>query len=494
MILMSVFLDVRSEDDFGLKKANEVVINEKTKKNTERPQDFFYKNLSGSIGHASIMGTADDYRGYSHARIRFDRTIFSRTKLVMEGLYEYTHIKFTQLAENSNLIGTPDYERKLNYKKGKLKGEEVYIKKDLFDNLTLSYGIQKIVWGQFEPYSPTNMVFPFNLSTTDVEFNKVKGTLSQEAAVINFYPKDYISLSLYAFPKLTYDTVIQRRLERAQQSTGPNSTNVSIPKAGDQWQKAARLMFYSSWGTFGISYHDGYNTSRPFRDERIVGAGFPYTNQRTLTFTERKMIGFEMAIPSGSWTYKLEFARSNEFEEINFDGTLNNIALLNTEQQNYLMAIIGTNERKLYVPFKSNILSVGTTANLNRWYVNLVLFYLNNSYSSEAQRLKDLEERAFPSRGTSSGYDGPIFPGLVLSRYLNDEKNSELGLALGIISNGQGAALYYKKVTNSIVYGAALQSIEYFSDDNVAETGSDEGYKKKEGSNTGVLLSMTYKF
>ena len=40
---------------------------------------------------------------------------------------------------------------------------------------------------------------------------------------------------------------------------------------------------------------------------------------------------------------------------------------------------------------------------------------------------------------------GAGFPGGVITYYLDGDKTSELGLAAGIISNGSGGALYYKK-------------------------------------------------
>ena len=48
--------------------------------------------------------------------------------------------------------------------------------------------------------------------------------------------------------------------------------------------------------------------------------------------------------------------------------------------------------------------------------------------------------------------------------------------------------------TDSLVYGAALQSIEYFSDQDIIETGADEDYEKKDDTMTGLLLNLTYKF
>ena len=167
-------------------------------------------------------------------------------------------------------------ERTFKYTKSNFRAEELYISQEIGDLLTLSYGVQKVVWGQFEPYSPTNLVFPFNLSTTDVEFNKVKGTLSQQAGIATIYPTDNITLSLYAFPELVYDNVIKNRFDNPGTYRDANNNEVTrsvrLPKGSDELQTGARLMFYPSWGTIGLSYHKGYNTTQPSNNDSIVRA------------------------------------------------------------------------------------------------------------------------------------------------------------------------------------------------------------------------------
>ena len=152
--------------------------------------------------------------GYTHLKGRFNHSFFEGTKVVAEGLLEYTDIQFDQkLSDPDQSDPEQAQERRFKYQKNNFRAEEFYLSQEIGSLMTLSYGIQKVVWGQFEPYSPNNLVFPFNLSTTDVEFNKVKGTLPQEAGIITLYPTDNTVLSLYAFPKVTYDNVIKNRFD-----------------------------------------------------------------------------------------------------------------------------------------------------------------------------------------------------------------------------------------------------------------------------------------
>ena len=183
------------DDDFGAEDLENTTVS-KIKETDKGDKGTFFKSFSGSVGHSSVFGTEDNYRNYTHLRLRFDKYWFSYTRTVLEGIFENTQIKLIQTPRNSE-SGLP--EKKLNYNSDILRAEEVYISQEITDLLELSYGIQKTVWGQFEPYSPSNFVFPFNLSTTDVEFNKVKGTLPQLAGIATIYPFSNLSLAFYVF-------------------------------------------------------------------------------------------------------------------------------------------------------------------------------------------------------------------------------------------------------------------------------------------------------
>ena len=471
---------------------------------------FLRRSISGSIGHASIIGA--DYRGYSHLRGRFDHSFFDSNKIVAEGLFEYTDIHFAQklndwIQEDGNPNNLAE-KRTFKYQKSNFRAEELYISQEIGDLLTLSYGVQKIVWGQFEPYSPTNLVFPFNLSTTDVEFNKVKGTLPQLAGVATIYPTDNITLSLYAFPELTYDNVIKNRFDNPGTYRVPGreeiTRDVRLPDGSDELQTGIRLMFYPSWGTFGLSYHKGYNTTQPFSNDIIApvpapeGDGDDFYTREQIGLAKREMFGVELAIPSGSFVYKLELSSSKTNENIRYDYELIDLDTAGdfrgSLQEQYFNAIRDDNNFKLTIPARQNIMAAGVTGNLSRWYLNLVIFFIKTQYKDKYQNLVDLNKQLDEANEQDDeDSERSWFPGGVISYYLNRDKSSELGLAAGIISNGSGGALFYKKTTDKFVYGAALQAIEYFSNDNITESSSDD-YERENDISAGALLSLTYKF
>ena len=464
---------------------------------------FLRRSVSGSVGHASIIGS--DYRGYTHLRGRFDHSLFEGTRVVAEGLFEYTDIQFDQqLSRPEQAEPGQARERKFKYQKNNFRAEELYLSQEVGELMTLSYGVQKVVWGQFEPYSPTNLVFPFNLSTTDVEFNKVKGTLPQEAGIITLYPTYNTTLSLYAFPKITYDNVIKNRFDNPGTYTDDEGNRqerlVELPAGSDELQTGARLMYYPSWGTIGLSYHKGYNTTQPFSNSFIEldpnrDSDDDYIEREKIGLAKRETVGLELAVPWRSFILKGEISSYSSHENIRFNGILQDTnSRLEGLEKDYFDAIKNDNNFNLYVPVRSNIMAVGVTGNLSRWYLNLVVFFLENQYEEKYQNLVDLEKRIDQLSGNSDEDESRSwFPGGVVSYYLNSNKLSEIGLAAGIISNGSGGALFYKKTTDKFVYGAALQAIEYFSDNNITESSGDE-YERKNQFSTGALLSLTYKF
>lgn len=250
-------------------------------------------------------------------------------------------------------------------------------------------------------------------------------------------------------------------------------------------------MYYPSWGAMGFTYYKGFDTSNLFIRGNIRVVGNSGIRSEVVTFTKQEMFGFELAVPKGNWVHKIEYSAIKSAEALYVNADLNDITLLDAANTAYVNAILNQNGGNLQLPIKQDILAIGTTGNLKRWHLNLTLFYLKNRYTEDGERILELGEKTIPN--SDDGYDGPLFPGFVISRYLNDDKTSELGLAAGIISNGQGVALFYKKTSDSWVYGAALQSISYFSGGEEAGAG-DSGYKRKDDSTTGLLLSLTRKF
>ena len=90
LILPLIPYTVNAEDDFGLQDIEKVHIveeNDKTKTRREMWETIWRESFSGSIGHISSLGSASDYRGLSYARLYFDHTLPTKSRVVLGGTF-----------------------------------------------------------------------------------------------------------------------------------------------------------------------------------------------------------------------------------------------------------------------------------------------------------------------------------------------------------------------------------------------------------------------
>ena len=485
-------------DDFGSDDSSTKHVFKKKKASSNSFSEFWKKSGKGTIGTTRVVGPGTN-RGYSFLDLRLDHTFSTDTKAVLAGIVEFADvavdIELEPTDQGRSQGMTEEIKRDYKYDATDVRPQELYIKQELFEIAGLSYGFQKVVLGQFEPFSPSNFAMPWNLSSLAVGLNKTENTLPQEAAILDLYPTGQTQLSLYYFPRLTYDKLVAEELETIlTKETGENPT-LNLPKGSDAAQKMVRLIFYPSWGTIGFTYYDGYHSSFPAQIAKIrqrAGATPTYYEKydTSWTFAKNEMYSVEMAIPVGRFTYKIEYARHTDLYDISSRGYN-----ADTPEGNELLdAILSTNQNSINLPFDREIAAIGFTANLEKWYINLMVMRMGERYEGNAKRLKDLEEKAKESAGENDDDQGPpVMPGLVVSRYLDSEKQSELGLAGGIIGPGFGGMLFYKKQTDSFTYGGGFQAISYFSNDSI-ENSLPEGYELADDMTVGLTFNISYSF
>ena len=298
-------------------------------------------------------------------------------------------------------------------------------------------------------------------------------------------PTTGITLSLYAFPKLTYGDMIRQRL---------HNRDLALPNKKNQLQTAMRLMLYPSWGILGLSYYNGYNTTTTLTQVNIepLENNGGWQGRETLTFAKNKMYGLEMAIPWREWKYKLEYALFDTSENLAFGlSHLNGHISAQDKAAPLFNEIINKNNGSFVIPVQYDLLAAGAEAKLKQWYWNLALFYFKKRHPQKSQHLSSLKQKIFPPHST---YKGP-FPTLILSRYLGAEKSSIMGMSLGVVGNAGGGAIFYRKTTESMIYTVGLQSRVHFSGESLINTeAEDESFRQKKGISAGPLLAFVYKF
>lgn len=538
------------DDDFGIE---DPIINNYSKNNKEDSRTVsksILKSFSGEVRYSHIF-SGGGTRTYGVASLRFDHN-FGRLRTVVEGLGETIDIELKQKLNtsycgngNNDCTGLAE-ERTISYRETQGRLEEGYFAYDLSSFMTVSAGKKKVIWGQFEPFSPLNFSFPMNMLSTGVKFSKLKSTLGQNFVGLDLYPTSFMSLEGYFFPDVTIDDVARQRIEDGQTNNNQPILNGSennvtgigsaksygvIPDGKKGRQYGAKAMFYPSWGTFGFSYFKGYDTlwTLDFKNiaplKKADGTDFTfasggsnflglsdgdkyYFDQTTPGLGKQKMIGFEIAIPYKKVTFKAELASYDKFMEIDdYDSSVFSHVLNGqssgpsgyngnyADAQEFVNWVQNNNGGNLYIPFRQNIGAIGFDADLEKWMINLAIFFIQEDISGEHQRIIDLQETAFPNN-IDDGDDQFVFPMLNITRYHNSRKSVMTGLAGGVIGNGVGIALYHsREFKESLTIGVALQTIEYFSNDQIEDAnGGGIVYERENDSVSGIAVSIGYKF
>lgn len=461
--------------------------------------DFLDKDLAITMGGSSLIGNSKNGRSYGYLRARYEKK-WNIFKLNYEGMFENIKISATQKDRETKK------ERTSVYQKDQYRTEELYLNIDLLDNLSLAVGRQKIIWGQLEPYSPTNFVFPMNLSSTSMKFSKAIGALAQNVAKLSFYPTERVLIEANYFVEPTYDAILKNKLDNPgtfEQLTTYDSiaeefnfiekkVTVDLPKGTDKKMLGFRIISYQDWGTIGMSYFDGYDANGVFDKEtlkKVTDSGkTAYYSDQVITLNKQKMIGVELSVPLDNWTLKVEYAQYEKKETVR---SLNTVREFTQAQLDYAKYILNENEGKLYYSNKTSLLGVGLSTELERWDLNFVLFNINTIKDAKSEKISELEEKAFP---IESSNDVNIFPGILVSYYLNKDKISSISLAAGIVGVGAGGILSYStELMESLDFSIGYQSITYFSSDATDED-NDGKYEKTETAVNGIIVGIEYSF
>lgn len=517
-----------------------------------------FKSISGTVNYSQTSGSTNK-RQYGVLNLRFDKD-FGSFRLVLEGLAEAAKITIKQKLNQNYCVHSVNNcskyakERSLTHKKSQGKLEEAYVAYEANSVVTLSGGKKKVIWGQFEPFSPSNFAFPLNLVSTGVKFSKFKSALGQNFVGVNLYPTSFMSLEAYFFPQITADDIATKSVTGGRTDYGqpkiinPTKNNInledktvkgSIPSGKKGHQYGGRILFYTGWGTLGVSAFNGYDTLNPLsfrvikklKDSNGTDFTFGANTAATATapavknnfrgfdngknyyytttlpsFGRQRMVSLELAIPYGQFIFKAEWARYDKTVAIsNYDSAVIS-PILNgatappgyqgnyNDAQEFVKWINDNNDGRLYAPATQDFVAVGFDYNSDSWLINFALFNSSESVKPKYKRIVDLQKTAFPLHKDSSA--ASTFPLVNVVYYHNSDKSNLTGLAAGIIGNGSGVALYHsREFLESITLGVALQAVQYFSDNQLEDIGGgDKVYKNPGGMSTGVTAGVGYKF
>ena len=493
-------------------------------------KDFVERTVSGEVGYAHVFGNSGD-RSYGSLKLRFDHKK-GPARFVLDAVAESVDIEISQDLDRSRCSGDNcdglASEKTLTYEDNRARLEEGYVSFDMGSAINISAGRKKVVWGQFEPFSPVQFSSPLNLSTSGNSFSKVNSTIGQNFAALSFYPTALISFEAYYFPDVITDDIVRRRIEESVVTTynaGTNAVDIdynSISNASlpDDSQTAFRLALNPSWGTIAFTYFDGYDKNFvssqgsvssilefSANTNNVNGIDFSVNDQyyarvEDPTLSKQKTIGLGLSVPLDRFTWKFEvassekshFLNSHEYDVFTKFGSTDAFSTLTTAQQDFADSVINANNGSLNVDYNELLVALGFDAKFKKWLVNLAIFRISNSYDNQA--LLDLEEAAFPNLTNEDSVNGSIFPMMNIS-YIGDDDSDVLGFTGGLLGVGAGAVLYYnKEYRESIDFSLALHAIDYFSTSEIEETdgGSERVYYDSGSISGGISTSIKYRF
>ena len=244
---------------------------ETTEPDDEAGINFFTKNFSGTLGFAQGYGGYGT-RTNSFLRLQYNQEFTDWLKVVFTGNAQNNEVILNlRLKEcqgtltgsecTTNQGDTLPVKRQLVQKESISNLREAYFDLNLGDYALLSAGNKLIAWGQFEIFSPIDVVaLPTQFGSLGLTFSKLDSRLTQTVAQLNIYPSESTEFQFYYFPNLSVDPFLENLLSGESQKSyrragrpktdgsgilinGGREINYKLTNPIDPSQKAARVTF-----------------------------------------------------------------------------------------------------------------------------------------------------------------------------------------------------------------------------------------------------------
>ncbi|MDA8008080.1 MAG: hypothetical protein MPJ81_07765, partial [Gammaproteobacteria bacterium] len=219
--------------------------------------------------------------------------------------------------------------------------------------------------------------------------------------------------------------------------------------------------------------------------------------------------GIELAIPRGDWVWKFEMLYSDTTVDLQ---AFSSAILVNAQGEaegnpddtlaqarlDYYRAI---NNRKgfnkaglpnagsLSMDATRTITAIGADTDGDKWRLNLTMLYLNETWEDES--LRKLQDAA---EGADEGAGATFAPAFNVARYLDPDKNREIGVLGGFVGTYFGLAVYRSSLINEkFRWTIGLEAVSNLRDELAAESQSIR-YELEDEISFGARLSVIYDF
>ncbi len=423
-----------------------------------------------------------------------DWQVSDNLQIYLEGRAWQQEINFRQTRKNCDPASdTPDNpcERTTSITSDEVELNEGYIAFSPIPQINIKAGRRKVVWGQFDIFSPVFFTLPFRTQNIGTDFSKVNFGLPQDNVQISLTPHERIELQGYFFLNTLLDPLL---VDGIQQS----NPGISRQDLQNHNQYAGRIMFYPDWGTIGLTYLNGRNSFFINRLE-TVNADSP-DGDDVPGLSKLEAYSVEASIPIGRWTIK------SEVSFITTQGDLDRVRSTNdiedgSPQAAYWRRAVDHNGGNLYGDVQTVFGGAGFEYQAERWKAELAGFFFHQTYTGEAKTLSNLIAQ----------YDDPPLtelqtaPFLNAAYYITEDKKTFIGLTAGFLgAYAIGGSLYVVGTFEQfehLGYGTlqligGLDALQYQSDTQLSDLndGDDGQYDIDDDLGFSPRIGIIWKF
>ncbi len=499
---------------------------------------FFEKHVFGSVGGDVFLGSPIN-RQLLAARLGIDYPFTvggGSAKLFIEGGYARRSVSLEQKRTSDletkwdptagdgsgafvSTTSTLPEERELEVTASGVELREAYLQYDLADNLSLSAGYQRPIWGQFDIVSPVNLLLPLEFQSDDLSLEKSAYRMPQPAVSAVAFPFERLEVSAYWFPWTNIDPLHEEILDEADGANqvyvadatrfGETEMRPRPRKGGSDYDAyAARAVWYGDSVTFGLTYYSGRNTLFAFDELPLVepvtqtdGSGTydAYSVIERSLLPGSETVGLELSVPVGRWTWKGEafYMRT----ETDIGGVTREIIsqaatdATSAARRDLYEWIVEQNSGRGYVDVNFIMAGAGFDALYDHWRFGVAVFVAEPTLTGQAKEADRLVKAAYPG-DDGVGFSGGVLPNAYILYDFDEERTTTAGFVGGFAGPFLGLSAFYTRTwfdnwrwSASVEYAAAL------SDQLLDELNSDSGtYELEDAAAWGARLGLVYEF
>ena len=501
----------------------------------EEKGGFVEKHMFGSIGGNAFFGSPVS-RDLVAARLGIDypfATSVGSGKIFIEGGYARRSVSLEQKRSDDALLewdpeagnggayvsrasDLPE-TRELEVTASGAELREAYLQYDPADNLSLSVGYQRPIWGQFDIVSPVNLLLPLEFQSTDPSFDKSSYRMAQPAISAVVFPFERLEVSAYWFPGTNLDPLHEEILNEAGANTvyvaGDYLATETRPRpredASDYDAYAARAVWYGDSLTLGLTYYEGRNTLFAFDELPLVPKSVLQTQggnsydaysviERSVLPSSRAM-GFELSVPAGRYTYTVEAFHMMTEADIGAirresipQGATDDRSQATRELYEW---IVNENGGRGYVEIDLYMFGAGFDALYDHWRFGASGFVVGTSLSGEASEADRLAKAAYDD-DDSVGFSSEFLPNAYIFYDFDEERSETIGFVGGFAGPFLGLSAFYTGTwLDNLRYTASLEYAVALSDQLLDELNSDSGaYELEDTASVGARFGVVYEF